>query len=386
MTTLFEIFIRFLTLGCTSFGGPAAHIGYFQQAFVQQHKWLSQQEFGNLVALSQFLPGPGSSQVGFAIGCHRAGVLGGITAFIAFTLPSVVLMLLLFFVGLEFANSQTFIGVVTGLKLLAVVVVADAIATMAKSFCQQRWQQCLALASAIILVLSPLPAMQLVIIIGGAIIGRSFFSASDTPVGNTASATRQRLNWPVFIAFSVLLVAGVAISGGSQLVQIIKDFYVAGSLVFGGGHVVLPLLQEAVAGTLEQSEFLIGYAAAQALPGPMFTLATYLGASMLESAPVLGAIAATLAIFLPGFLLILAFQSVWQAYAADPKIAGSLSGVNAAVVGLLLAAFYQPVLVSAISGWLDGAIALIGLWLLRGLKVPVIVLVLCFAGLGILLV
>ena len=385
MKSLFEIFIRFFTLGCTSFGGPAAHIGYFQQAFVQQHKWLSQQEFGNLVALSQFLPGPGSSQVGFAIGCHRAGVLGGITAFIAFTLPSVVLMLSLFFVGLTFASSQTFIGVVTGLKLLAVVVVADAIATMAKSFCQQRWQQLLALASAIVLVASPLPAMQLVIIIAGALVGRCFFSASDALEGNTQSATRKRLNWPVFIAFSALLIAGIAISGGSQIVQIVKDFYVAGSLVFGGGHVVLPLLQEAVAGTLEQSEFLIGYAAAQAVPGPMFTLATYLGASMLESAPVLGAIAATLAIFLPGFLLILAFQPVWQAYASNPKIAGSLSGVNAAVVGLLLAAFYQPVLVSAISGWLDGAIALIGIWLLRGLKMPVIVLVLCFSGLGVLM-
>ncbi|REL34442.1 chromate efflux transporter [Thalassotalea euphylliae] len=388
MTSLVEIFIRFFTLGCTSFGGPAAHIGYFQQAFVQQHKWLSQQEFGNIVALSQFLPGPGSSQVGFAIGCHRAGIMGGITAFVAFTLPSVVLMLLLYFVGLEFASSQTFIGVVTGLKLLAVVVVADAIATMAKSFCQKFWQQVLAVITACVLIFTPFPAMQIVLLACAAVIGRVCFSASGTngltPALDEGGKSRA-LNWPMFVLFALLLMAGVLITGGNAIVQLIKDFYVAGSLVFGGGHVVLPLLQQAVADTLSQSEFLIGYAAAQAVPGPMFTLATYLGASILHNAPVLGAIAATLAIFLPGFLLVLAFQPVWQSYASNPKIAGALAGVNAAVVGLLLAALYQPVLVSAISGWLDGVIALIGIWLLRGLKVPVLVLVACFAGLGVLL-
>lgn len=387
MTPLFEIFLRFFTLGCTSFGGPAAHIGYFQQAFVQRHKWLSQQEFGNVVALSQFLPGPSSSQVGFAIGCQRAGILGGITAFVAFTLPSVVLMLLLFFIGLEFATSQTFVGIVTGLKLLAVVVVADAIATMSKSFCQKLWQQALAVTTAGVLIFIPFSMMQIAMLVFAAVVGRVCFNASDNnlPLPKKSEGQPRRLNWPMLITFSLLLIAGIVITGGSAIVQLIKDFYVAGSLVFGGGHVVLPLLQQAVADTLSQNQFLTGYAAAQAVPGPMFTLATYLGASLLSHAPVLGAIAATLAIFLPGFLLILAFQPVWQSYASNPNVAGALAGVNAAVVGLLLAAFYQPVLVSAISGWLDGVIALIGICLLRALKVPVIVLVACFSGLGVLL-
>ncbi|MFD2164866.1 chromate efflux transporter [Thalassotalea euphylliae] len=386
MSSLIEIFSRFFLLGCTSFGGPAAHIGYFQQAFVQKHKWLSQQDFGNLVALSQFLPGPGSSQVGFAIGCHRAGLAGGIAAFIGFTTPSVLLMLTLFFIGLEFANTITFKGIVTGLKLLAVVVVADAIATMAKSFCQQLWQKALALVVALLLIFLPLPGLQIGLLAVAAVIGRLVFSSPEPSSTEPLESNKSSLDWPSFALFLICLVAGIVVSGGNALTQMMKDFYVAGSLVFGGGHVVLPLLQEAVAGSLAQSEFLIGYAAAQAVPGPMFTLATYLGASMFESAPIIGALVATIMIFLPGFLLIIAFQPVWQQYAANPKVAGALSGVNAAVVGLLMAAFYQPVAVSAISGWLDGIIVLLGLCLLRGLKVPVITLVLSFAALGVLLV
>ena len=393
MNTFLDIFIKFFTLGCTSFGGPAAHIGYFQQAFVKQHKWLTQQEFGNLVALSQFLPGPGSSQVGFAIGCHRGGLLGGLTAFLAFTLPSVVLMLLLFFVGVRFADSITFVGVMTGLKLLAVVVVADAIMTMAKSFCTLWWQKLIAVATALALIFLPYTGLQILLLIIAAVLGRLLVQSNNAASVESAAATntKQSLSWPWFIAFAVMLIAGALVGSEHSLVQLAQDFYVAGSLVFGGGHVVLPLLQEAVvqeavANSLNHSEFLIGYAAAQAVPGPMFTLATYLGASMFDSAPVIGALVATLAIFLPGFLLVLAFQPAWQSYAANPKVAGALAGVNAAVVGLLLAAFYQPVMVSAISGWLDAVIALLGFILLRVVKVPVLMLVISFAGLGVLLI
>ncbi|NMP32175.1 chromate efflux transporter [Thalassotalea sp. M1531] len=388
---MFEIFTKFFVLGCTSFGGPAAHIGYFQQAFVQKHKWLSQQEFGNLVALSQFLPGPSSSQVGFAIGCHRGGVLGGFAAFLAFTLPSVVLMLLLFFVGSEFANTISFKGVVYGLKLLAVVVVADAIATMAKSFCHRLWQKGMALVVAIILIFSPFAGTQFILLAGAAIIGHLFFTNPSVIGSEQASYAKtnkpvHQLNWLVFSLFIVLLLGGIFITGGNAVVQLIKDFYVAGSLVFGGGHVVLPLLQESVAATMGQNEFLTGYAAAQAVPGPMFTLATYLGANILSTSPVLGAVIATVAIFLPGFLLIIAFQPVWQQYAANPKISGALTAVNAAVVGLLISAFYQPVLSSAINGWLDGLLAIIGIILLRIIKVPVLTLVLSFGALGVLMV
>jgi len=231
----------------------------------------------------------------------------------------------------------------------------------------------------------PIAGLQVALLCIAALLGRLFFSKQQSVTSPHASLHKSSINWSAFIMFGLLLVTGFFIQTGISAIELFQEFYVAGSLVFGGGHVVLPLLQDAVANSLGHSEFLIGYAAAQAVPGPMFTFATYLGAGLLEDAPLFGALIATIAIFLPGFLLIIACKPAWQNMASNPNIAAALAGVNAAVVGLLLAAFYQPVLTSAVGGWVDAILALIGFVLLRVLKVPVILLVLSYAALGVLM-
>ena len=366
-----QVFIQFLWLGCISFGGPAAHIGYFQRTFVQRLGWLTQAEFARLLALCQLLPGPASSQLGFAIGRHRAGLGGALSAFVGFTLPS-FLLLLAAAIGIGQLGSNLWLdAALHGLKLLALIVVADAVLTMSRQFCATGMTQGIMVVTAAALWWQPGLLTQLLILAGAALIcARSQRGAGSVPASaELPSAASSQPHWPTLLLFSILFI-GLPLLG-NPLGQLVADFYRAGSLVFGGGHVVLPLLQESVGHTLNEQQFLTGYSLAQLVPGPMFTLATYLGAQLQPEMPMIGALLATLALFAPGFLLLWAVGPCWQQWLARPRLAGAVTGINAAVVGLLLAALYQPVWQSAVLAPSDLALAAIGFYLLRVLKLPV---------------
>ncbi len=366
--------MQFLWLGCISFGGPAAHIGYFQRTFVERLGWLTQAEFAQLLALCQLLPGPASSQLGFAIGRQRAGLAGALAAFAGFTLPS-FLLLLAAAIGLgQLGNNVWLDAALHGLKLLALVVVADAVLTMSRQFCKTTRNQGIMVATAAALWWQPGLLTQLVMLAGAALLCARV-GAPQTPgpqPSPTQSIPVHQPHWPTLLLFALLFV-GLPPLGG-PVGQLVADFYRAGSLVFGGGHVVLPLLAESVGHTLNQQQFLTGYSLAQLVPGPMFTLATYLGAQLLPASPVGGALLATLALFLPGFLLLWAMGPCWQSWLARPRLAGAVVGINAAVVGLLLAALYQPVWQSAVLAPTDLALAAVGFYLLRVLKLPILAL------------
>ncbi len=366
-----QVFIQFLWLGCISFGGPAAHIGYFQRTFVQRLGWLTQAEFARLLALCQLLPGPASSQLGFAIGRHRAGLGGALSAFVGFTLPS-FLLLLAAAIGIGQLGSNLWLdAALHGLKLLALIVVADAVLTMSRQFCATGMTQGIMVATAAALWWQPGLLTQLLMLAGAALIcARSQSGAGSVPASaELPSAASSQPHWPTLLMFGILFI-GLPLLG-SPLGQLVADFYRAGSLVFGGGHVVLPLLQESVGHTLNEQQFLTGYSLAQLVPGPMFTLATYLGAQLQPEMPLIGALLATMALFVPGFLLLWAVGPCWQQWLARPRLAGAVTGINAAVVGLLLAALYQPVWQSAVLAPTDLALAAIGFYLLRVLKLPV---------------
>ncbi len=366
-----QVFIQFLWLGCISFGGPAAHIGYFQRTFVQRLGWLTQAEFARLLALCQLLPGPASSQLGFAIGRHRAGLGGALSAFVGFTLPS-FLLLLAAAIGIGQLGSNLWLdAALHGLKLLALIVVADAVLTMSRQFCATGMTQGIMVVTAAALWWQPGLMTQLLMLAGAALIcARSQRGAGSRPAtAELPAAAASQPHWPTLLLFGILFI-GLPLLG-SPLGQLVADFYRAGSLVFGGGHVVLPLLQESVGHTLNEQQFLTGYSLAQLVPGPMFTLATYLGAQLQPEMPMIGALSATLALFAPGFLLLWAVGPCWQQWLARPRLAGAVTGINAAVVGLLLAALYQPVWQSAVLVPRDLALAVIGFYLLRVLKLPV---------------
>ncbi len=385
MQQTWEVFWRFLLLGCTSFGGPAAHISYFQKTFVQDLKWIEQDAYARLISLSQFLPGPGSSQVGFALGLRRAGLSGGVAAFLGFTLPS---FFILYLMATTHAQGSEFLsGITHGLKLLAVVVVADATLSMQRSFCKENASLCIAIFMAAALLVAPSLWTQM----GGLIVAAFLGIGLQKPkqqnpkesANNSEAIKPAKLPLIIFAALFFVLPLLALVSDWAAL---FSAFYQAGSLVFGGGHVVLPLLQQTLAETVSPDRFLLGYAAAQAIPGPMFTLATFLGAELQSELALLGAIVATLGIFLPGFLLVLGLQGTWQALSAKPKVAGAVWGINAAVVGLLLSALYQPVFISAIHSGLDMALVIIGFFVLRCYQPPILILVAAFAVSGGLLI
>lgn len=366
-----QVFIQFLWLGCISFGGPAAHIGYFQRTFVQRLGWLTQAEFARLLALCQLLPGPASSQLGFAIGRHRAGLGGALSAFVGFTLPS-FLLLLAAAIGIGQLGSNLWLdAALHGLKLLALIVVADAVLTMSRQFCATGMTQGIMVVTAAALWWQPGLLTQLLMLAGAALIcARSQRGAGSVPASaELPSAASSQPHWPTLLLFGILFISLPLL--GSPIGQLVADFYRAGSLVFGGGHVVLPLLQESVGHTLNEQQFLTGYSLAQLVPGPMFTLATYLGAQLQPEMPMSGALLATLALFAPGFLLLWAVGPCWQQWLARPRLAGAVTGINAAVVGLLLAALYQPVWQSAVLAPTDLALAAIGFYLLRVVKLPI---------------
>jgi chromate transporter len=375
---MWTIFLRFISLGLVSFGGPAAHIGYFRQTFVHELGWLDENRYASLVALSQFLPGPGSSQVGFAIGYHRGGLAGAVAAFLGFTLPSFLLMYFLAVTSAQWFDNELFRGAVHGLKLMAVVIVADAVVGMYRQFCQRRAAKVLMLLGAVGLLVWPSMLLQLCLLLASALLGVRFFRPPQ--LADHPSPLRLNLYW--LFGFVVLLLLSLFGSGFGGLAQLGADFYRVGSLVFGGGHVVLPLLQASVGDSLSPERFLTGYALAQAVPGPMFTLATFLGAELWLENPPLGAAVATLAIFLPGFLLMLVVLHSWQAICERPRIASALAGINACVVGLLLAALFQPVFVSAVTSPIDMALVLLGFGAIKLLRLPVLWLVLGYVGVG----
>ncbi|MCA3953218.1 chromate efflux transporter [Vibrio vulnificus] len=370
---MLQIFKTFFWLGWISFGGPAAHIGYFRHTFVEKLKWISDEEYAQLVALSQFLPGPGSSQVGFGLGYKKGGLPGACAAFLGFTLPSVVIMLLLALVSSQVTDTALFQNVVHGLKLLAVVVVADAAWGMYKNFCKTPLTVGISVATAVALLVFSGIATQMVVLIIAALIGVIALKGE-----NKATEHSFKPSLTPLLTFAALLLLLPLLATAQPMVQLFNEFYQAGSLVFGGGHVVLPLLQNIVGEQISQDAFLTGYAAAQAVPGPMFTFATYIGYVLHPSSPILGAVVATLAVFLPGFLLMLGVLKNWQLLAANPRVSGALQGVNASVVGLLVAALYQPVFTSAVSSGLDVGLILIGFYLQKQIKVPILALVLFF--------
>ncbi|MBY3671001.1 chromate efflux transporter [Vibrio cholerae] len=364
---MLTIFKTFFALGWVSFGGPAAHIGYFRHTFVEKLRWVSEQEYAQFVALSQFLPGPGSSQVGFAIGYHRGGLTGAWAAFLGFTLPSVLIMLLLAGLSSHLLDTPLFEQVIHGLKLLAIIVVADACLTMYRNFCQQRLTAGLCVLTAVAITLAPGLLTQFAVLLLAALVGQARLAPQSS-----SSLKTFHPSWLSLLLFVGLLLGLPLLAASSPLVELFGHFFQAGSLVFGGGHVVLPLLQNALGDSLSTDQFLTGYAAAQAVPGPMFTLATYLGYVLTPDMPVVGALTATLAVFLPGFLLLLGVLKNWSALAQRPKVAGAMQGVNACVVGLLLAALYQPVWSSTVHAPLDWAALLVGFFLFKVLRLPLI--------------
>ena len=374
-----EVFRVFLLLGLTSFGGPVAHLGYFRTELVQRRAWLDDAAYADLVALCQFLPGPASSQVGIAIGKLRAGYWGGIAAWVAFTLPSVVLLLAFAYGATRLAGPFAD-GILHGLKLAALAVVAQAVWAMSKSLTPDLQRRPIALAAAAIALLLPSGLTQLALIAAAALAGYL--------LAPPAAAPRLALDRTstIFLAlfFGLLLALPILAATGNAWLVVAEKFYRTGSLVFGGGHVVLPLLEAELVtpGLIDRNLFLAGYGAAQAVPGPLFAFAAYAGA-LLQSPPngIAGALLGLGAIYLPSFLLVFGALPYWQSLRANPRLRAGLDLANAAVVGLLLATLYDPVFTSAVFGPLDLAWGIAALVLLL-IRTPPWLVVLLSAAAG----
>jgi chromate transporter len=376
-----ETLRAFGRLGCTSFGGPVAHIGYFRTEFVTRRAWLDERGFADLVALCQFLPGPASSQLGMAIGLLRAGPLGMVAAWVGFTLPSAIAMTLAG-LGVAHLGDLGHAGWLRGLKLVAVAVVAQAVWGMARSLCPDRLRASFAVAAAVVALTAPTMVGQVLAIVLGASAGLVLLPRSEAAAGTDLPPVRvARGIAAAALTLFLALLLGLPLIGGEAGLRVFAAFYRAGALVFGGGHVVLPLLQDAVvpAGWVGQSAFLAGYGAAQAMPGPLFTFAAFLGAAW---GGVGGAGLALVAIFLPSFLLVAGGLPFWSALRHRADVQAALRGVNAAVVGVLLAALYTPVFTSAVSGGADFALALTAFLLLTAWAAPPWLVVLLGAAAG----
>lgn len=387
--SLAEIFLAFLKLGLTSFGGPIAHLGYFRAEFVERRKWLSESSYADVVALCQFLPGPASSQVAFSLGVLRVdGLIGGLAASLAFTLPSAII-LFAFALGAAAFTGPLAEGFLHGLKLVAVAVVAQAIWGMAKSLTPDKPRAAIALVAIGIAVFASGSLGQIAAIAGGAILGLWFCRGNGAAVTGQLSFPVSRRGGAISLAiFAALFVIPpfLASASGHQAIALFDAFYRSGALVFGGGHVVLPLLQAEVVtpGWVSNESFLAGYGLAQTVPGPLFTLAAYLGAVMgPEPNGLAGAGIALIGIFLPGLLLVYGMLPYWDALRLRPAAQAAMRGANAAVVGILGAALYNPVWTSAVLSPRDFALALAGFLLLTVWKSPpwIVVVLLAVAGL-----
>jgi chromate transporter len=368
-----EVFAAFLKLGLTSFGGPIAHLGYFRDELVTRRKWLDDAAYADLVALCQFLPGPASSQVGFALGMRRAGWPGAVAAFVAFTLPSALLLVIFAVTAARFAGPIGS-GALNGLKIVAVAIVAQAVLGMARTLCPDRERAAIAVGAVFMLAVLPgAPGMIGAITLGG-LAGLALGRGSGTAGGGIVALPVSRAGASgALVAFAALLVLLPLFAGLSQTMAIFDGFYRAGALVFGGGHVVLPLLQAEVVqpGWVTQEVFLAGYGAAQAVPGPLFTFAAYLGA-VSGPAPngVAGAALALVAVFLPGFLILTGVLPFWDRFRRMEPAQSLMQGANAAVVGILGAALYSPVFTGAIGDLRDFALVLASFVLLVAWKAP----------------
>ena len=381
-----EILFIFARLGLTCFGGPIAHIGYFRDAFVVRRRWLDERAYADLVALCQFLPGPASSQVGFSLGLLRGGYAGGLAAWLGFTLPSAI-ALVLFAYGAGALGGPAGTGLLHGLKLVAVAIVAQAVLGMARSLCPDRPRASIAVLALGLMMFAPGAASQLGAIALGAAAGLAFCRDGTAAAGDGRCGARLAPDGPA-VSRRILRAAGAVVRAAprSGALALFAAFYRSGALVFGGGHVVLPLLRDAVVapGWVSDSAFLAGYGAAQAVPGPLFTFAAYLGAvASMPPGGVAGAAVALVAIFVPGLLALLGTLPFWHALRGRAGAQAAMRGVNAAVVGLLGAALYDPVWISAVRGPADFAVAAAGFVLLVAWGAAPLLVVLLSAASGV---
>lgn len=370
-----SVFLIFLRLGLTSFGGPIAHLGYFRNEFVTRRQWLSDRSYADLVALCQFLPGPASSQVGIALGLSRSGYAGALAAWLGFTLPSAI-ALILFAQGLSHYGDGITPGALHGLKVVAVAVVAQAVWGMARNLCPDVPRVTIMSIAACVVLLVPSAGGQVGVIAVAGVAGLLLFKPAQAVVHDPLPITVSHRVAVFCLSLFFALLVGLPVLAQllpGQTVAMVDAFYRAGSLVFGGGHVVLPLLQTEVVPSnwVSNDTFLAGYGAAQAVPGPLFTFASFLGASMsTEPSGWLGGIICLLAIFAPSFLLVVGALPFWEQLRRNLRTQAALAGVNAAVVGLLVAALYQPVWTSAIHQPQDFGLALVALVALMFWKLP----------------
>ncbi len=386
-TSAWTVFLVFLRLGLTSFGGPAAHLGYFRAEFVERRRWFDDPGFSELVSLCQFLPGPASSQVGIAVGLARAGWLGSIAAWAGFTLPSAALLIALAY-GVDTHAGLANSGAVHGLKVVAVAVVAQAVWGMARALCPDRLRAGLAIFAALLTLVLPTTLGQVGAIAACAAIGyASIRGAHPAPTARHGDRVSRKAGVLALSLFAILLAGLPLLADGldSPPLKTLAGFYRAGSLVFGGGHVVLPLLQQVVvpSGLVDNADFLAGYGATQAMPGPLFAFAAYLGAAM--HGPMSGwsgGLLCLLAVFLPGYLLVVGVLPFWSTLRQRAGIQSAVAGVNAGVVGILLSALYDPVWTSAIHDRADFGLALAAFGLLVQARVPPLIVVVLSALAG----
>lgn len=373
MSNLIDIFYRFFILGLVSFGGPIAHIAYFKKTFVDKLKWFDDESYSKIVALSQFLPGPSSSQVGFTIGLKRGGIFGGVLAFIAFTLPSFLFLYFLWYFGV-FQNDNSYINsVIYALKIFAVVIVLDATFGMFKSFCKDKNTIAIFIFASILLIFFSSIFNQIFVLILCAILGFLFIKIENK--------NKEKIILPNFLIlgiFLVLLFLAFSFEFKNELINLFFDFYKSGSLVFGGGHVVLPLLQESLGNQVFDDTFLIAYSLAQTVSGPMFTIATYLGADIIKDSPFVGALVATFGIFLGGFLLILAFYKSFDSFSKNEKLSRIITAINSGVVALLFATLVNTIVPAAIYSVFDVVLVIIGFVLIRYFKINIFYIILGF--------
>ncbi|KEZ47007.1 chromate efflux transporter [Metabacillus indicus] len=385
LKTWIEILLVSTRLGLTSFGGPVAHLGYFRDEYVKKRQWLDERSYADLVALCQFLPGPASSQVGISIGIVRGGLVGGFISWFGFTMPSVIALILFAYFVTGFQAEDA--GWITGLKIVAVAVVAQAIMGMGKNLAPDRPRIAIAVIAAVCALFFPTAIGQIAIIIIAGVTGYIMYRNQDVPKADKlAISISKKTGAAAWILFAGLLIGLPLLRQlfPSIWMAMFDTFYRVGSIVFGGGHVVLPMIEREVVppGWISEETFLAGYGAAQAVPGPLFTFASYLGASMNG---VTGALVATAAMFLPSFLLVVGMLPFWNFLREKSSVQAALMGVNAAVVGILLAALYDPVWTSAIKSTGDFALALAAFALLVYFKLPPWLVVLLAAAGGIVL-
>ncbi|MCE5002525.1 chromate efflux transporter [Staphylococcus pseudoxylosus] len=364
-----EVFLVALRLGCTSFSGPTAHLGYFYDEYVKRRQWLTEQQYTNLVALCQFLPGPASSQVGFGIGITKAGLIGGVISFIGFTLPSVIVLMLCATLLLAYSND---LGWTHGLKLVAVAIVLNAIIGMGQKLLPDLKTKILALFTLVVAITVIHPLSQLGALIVVAIVGLALFKETDEQKSSIKIFNIPRIVGAIslILFFSLLLILPILnFVTHNSWINMIDNFYRSGALVFGGGHVVLPLLEQSFVATdmISANDFLSGYALTQAVPGPLFTFAAYIGTVM---SGVTGGIVATIAIFLPAFLLLVGVLPFWEHVQSNRYAKSMLKAISAGVVGILIAAFYNPIFTSSVNSNIDFAFAATLFVLLAYCKTP----------------